>query len=716
MKRAIARISGVLLRRGPTLLLVVPVGFNLWVLRAETSPLLYTNDSSVHMTMIRWAADRFRDGSLPIDGWVPYLSFGWPNFHHYPALPHILTGTVAAVFEPGNVYAFLMYLLLSTWPVSVYLGARLMGWDRAVAVAAALVSPLLLSEPSYGYEHPSYTWQGYGIFGQVWGMWLIPIAMGMTWRAVSRGKTIWAAALVSALTISLHLVEGYYLMLSLGIWVVIGPKDVFRRIWRAAAIGATSVALSSWFLVPFLIDSKWTGESEYYLNSIFVNSYGATKVLGWLSEGALFDHGRLPVISVLVAVGLAVSLFRFTRHEPSRGLVLFGLMGLILFFGRPTLGSLANLLPMDKGILFHRFIATVHLAGVLLAGVGGAAVVMFVFNGVRRIPRMRIAAPVLASVISFITLLPAWRHISSIDETGARFISEQKLSEALDGRDFLSLVRQVRERGDGRIYAGLAGNWGAEYKIGRVAVHTAMPSLQLDSLGFFLRIDSPSQDVETRFDESNQAHYDLFNIKYVLMPSGQKPAVPATFLSRAGRHTLWSVSTSGYLQVVDTSELVTVASGPYMARQLATVMRKREQAYTRLPTVSFEGSPAGPLTLPPDPAATVPGVVQHQVAFAEKGSFSGRVQMTRTGILLMKSTYHPRWQAQIDGRPVQHFMIAPSLTGVTVGEGTHGVSFQYQPVNWHIPLLLVGIGALGVLYKFGPRFLGPREIEESPSQ
>lgn len=198
----------------------------------------------------------------------------------------------------------------------------------------------------------------------------------------------------------------------------------------------------------------------------------------------------------------------------------------------------------------------------LLAGVGGAAILTLAAKLLRRIPRVGVIAPAVATALAILVLMPAWRHISSVDANGGRLIAEQRLSEVFDGRDVVSLARQVRDRGDGRIYAGLAGNWGRDYKIGRVAIYTALPSLQVDSIGFFLRIDSPSQDVETGFDESNLAHYDLFNIKYVLLPAGQKPAVPATFLSRAGRHTLWNVATSGYLQVVDTNELLNVASGP----------------------------------------------------------------------------------------------------------------------------------------------------------
>jgi len=210
--------------------------------------------------------------------------------------------TLALAIGADWAYTITLYVLLATWPISVYLGSRLLGWERWVAAAAALVSPLVLSTPGYGYEHGSYTWRGLGVWSQEWAMWLLPIALGLSWRAVSRSTpTRYAvAALVVGLTAACHFLTGYLAFLSLGVWVLIRPSDLWRRIGRAALVGFGALLIISWVVVPLLLDSRWTSQSRYLKGTFWFDSFGARKVLAWLFTGQLFDGTRAsPVISVL---------------------------------------------------------------------------------------------------------------------------------------------------------------------------------------------------------------------------------------------------------------------------------------------------------------------------------------------------------------------------------------------------------------------------------
>jgi hypothetical protein len=139
--------------------------FGLVILRGETRAVQNLNDSAFHLLMVRWASGQIREGRVPFDGWFPYFAIGSSFFHHYQSLPHTLTAFVANVAGAGDQTAYLwfLYVLLALWPISVYVGARLLEWSRWTAAAAAAVSPLLVSTPGYGYEHGSYTWQGSGI-------------------------------------------------------------------------------------------------------------------------------------------------------------------------------------------------------------------------------------------------------------------------------------------------------------------------------------------------------------------------------------------------------------------------------------------------------------------------------------------------------------------------------------------------------------------------
>ena len=177
------------LRLLPFAPVVVACVFNLVILRWETTPANNLNDSAFHQEMVRWADHQIGEGKVPLDGWFPSLGLGSSFFHHYQSLPYTLTAYAARLTRLGDqtTYLWTLYLMLALWPISVYLGARLLALERWPAAAAALVSPLIVSFSGYGYEHASYTWQGLGVYTQLFGMWLLPLAWGLTWRAVSKG-------------------------------------------------------------------------------------------------------------------------------------------------------------------------------------------------------------------------------------------------------------------------------------------------------------------------------------------------------------------------------------------------------------------------------------------------------------------------------------------------------------------------------------------------
>ena len=83
---------------------------------------------------------------------------------------------------------------------------------------------------------------------------------------------------------------------------------------------------------------------------------------GWLFTGDLLDHGRLPVLSLLLAAGATCAIVTRARLA----LLALGLFGLwlVLYFGRPTLGPLIDLLPLDDGLFLHRLLGGVDIFGV----------------------------------------------------------------------------------------------------------------------------------------------------------------------------------------------------------------------------------------------------------------------------------------------------------------------------------------------------------------
>jgi hypothetical protein len=685
----------------PLALVGAAVLFGLWMLRPELVDVAYPNDASIHDSMVRWAADRIREGHLPFDGWYPPLSLGASRFHHYQSLPHILTGGLSVLFGAGT-FRWSLYLLLATWPIAVYLGARLFELDRWSAAVAAAVSPLVASAAGLGFEWGSYVWRGSGVWAQLWGMWALPFAWALGWRGVSRRGGMAPAAIAIGVTICLHLLTGYLALLALGVWVLIVPTGFARRLLRAALIGAGSLAVAAWMLIPLVADAGWTIHDEASTGTFYYDSFGARKILGWLVRGQLFDARRwLGTISVLALLGLIAAAVRWRRDETGRALVGIGLLSLLLFFGRPTLGWAIDLLPGAQDLFLRRYLVGVHLAGVLLAGLGA----VWAARGIR--DRFRVWLPDLRPAVVVgvfaaalvLALAPAVFERAGFERTGARWIDEQRVADATDGAAFARLVERADAAAPGRVFAGLRSRSGSIFKIGQVPAYIWLLRTQADGLGFTRPTWSLMSGAEARFDPARASHYDLFGVRYVIGPRDQEPVAATRRLATDGPFALWEVATAGPLRVVDTSGPI-AATRDDLTTATSAFLRSDLPDRGRYPTVAFGGRPAAAPTLAEghDPEGPAGEVLETEASSAD-GRFSGRVRAARPAAVALAASFDPRWTATVDGRPVPVQMLAPALVGVPVPAGEHRVAFVYEPISsWAYALWFgLGIGAVWLL-------------------
>ncbi len=537
-------------RWGPFSLVGFAVFFNLFVLRTERLPVAYPNDSSVHLETVKFATDGLSLGHFPLDGWYPYLSLGSPYFLHYQSFSAVLAGLLGLVIGPAQTLSWTMYVLLSIFPISVYLGSRLFDLDRWTAACAAALAPLAQNSVGYGYEHQAYMFYGSGLWSQLWAMVLLPIALGLAWRAVSRNQYVFWAILAMAGVIAFHFLrrisQGSASCSSHSCVLV----SLWKRILRVAWIGVAALLLVSWIVVPLLQTARWASTNEFQVGTFFNDSYGARQVLGWLFSGWVFDAplgiGRLPVFTILVGIGFVVCVLRFRRDERARVVVLLFLLSLVLYSGRPTFGSILNLLPANSSILFHRYIMGVQLFGMLLGGIGattlGRLAVHVIGPHLPKISRMhehiraKVLVPALAVAALLVALFPAWHEVASYDHYSGLSIQSQLVSDATQGAQVDSLVSVAERAGGGRIYAGEPSNWGYNFRVGTVPVYIYLTDHYIDQVGFTLRTSSLMSDPEAYFDESQPGNYTLFGIHWLILPAGHQPPVPATIVEKAGSY------------------------------------------------------------------------------------------------------------------------------------------------------------------------------------
>ncbi|MFZ0090084.1 MAG: hypothetical protein WAL63_11285 [Solirubrobacteraceae bacterium] len=686
------------------LLVAAAVGWNLVSLRAVTVGVAYLNDSSLHEQMVRFATAQLRAGHLPLTNWFPFLGEGSPQFLHYQSLPAILTGAVGLLTGPDVAFRWSLYLLLSLWPVSVYLGARAFGAGRPAAAASAAMAPFLASAPGVGYEQHAYVWTGFGVWTQLWAMWTLPLAWGYSWQAIRDGRGYGAAVLLTALTVALHFETGYLALSVLLVWPLVAGRPLLARLRRAAVLLGGSLLAAAWVIVPLIEQRTWAAVNEPLQGTGLVNGYGAPRVLDWLISGQLLDHGRLPVVTVLAALGLGLAWLAGSQDADARALLAALAVCLVLAFGRTTFGSLVDVIPGSTDLFFRRFTMGVQLAALLFAGRGAAWLAIRAMRQLTtRVPRWPSRLfPVAGLVAAIAVLAPAWLALGADDRHDTAAIAAQRRADATPGAELDRLIALIKHSGGGRTYAGMPSNWGQNFTVGAVPVFKYLESRDVDEVGYTLRTASLMTDPENDFDDRNPGNYRLFGIRYLIIPTGASPPVPAALKLQAGPYSLWTLPGAAGVLRVGTIVGHLTANRTDIGTRTLPVLHSDLAQHEQYEQVHFDQSGSGVparssrSSIVPPPRRSA-GTVVAQADHLTAGRAAATVAMRRRGVVVLSASFDPGWTATVDGRSQPTEMVAPALVATTVGAGTHRVVFRYRGFRGYPLLFAVSAAALLVL-------------------
>jgi 4-amino-4-deoxy-L-arabinose transferase-like glycosyltransferase len=683
-------------------LLLGAIAFNLVFLwpevAVETPPL---NDTALHLPLVQRAAEAFARGEDPTDPWVPYFVEGYPLFHHYQHLPHVVTALLYELLQQllsaGTVFNWVRYLLLCTFPLSIYWAGRRLGFGPRPAALTGVVSSLLATNGLFGLEMGSYIWRGSGLFTQLWGMWLLPPALAGIYVTVREGKGYAGTAVLVAATLLSHTVLGYIALLSGGLFVFLdGWAPAGRRLLRLLLLFTLVALLASYFLVPFLQDrlymnrSVWEDPGKY-------DAYGWEWTLSALAKGDLLDYGRFPSLTILAALGLIIS-FLHWREERYRFAVVLFLAWLLLYFGRPTWGILLELLPLGHDLHLHRLIAGVHVGAIGLIGVGLGWLWERALAMRRRWPFIAVA------VLTAALLGPVYYERADYLLENGRWMRENAAAFAADEGALDRLLADLQQAPPGRVYAGRAANWGEGYRIGSVPVYALLPSHGFDSPGYLYHALSLNADIEGYLDENRFATFDLFNLRYVIVPEGQPAPTFAQFVAAYGRHQLYTVETTGYFALVDSDVTLYGEVGDWFVAARAwlssPLVEAKQQPQMVLGTRPAGDGLAAPFAEAPAalPALPIPSYQEACGLVLNEGLAGNRYAVDfyaeRPCWLMLKETYHPGWQVTLDDQPAATAMLAPSFVGIPVEPGRHQAVFHYEPGPLRGVLRIVGLVAL----------------------
>ncbi|MBI5620864.1 hypothetical protein HY949_03735, partial [Candidatus Gottesmanbacteria bacterium] len=202
-------------------MLVFAIGFNLWLYRLEPSATTDPNDNAFQFALVdrtnqvwdfagKKCSSTFRHWDLRFgicqisylaDHWVPNWAEGYNLPFYYSHIPQIvivgsyrLFGALSNFIRPPlasmqevvlqkaseqsisifQYYHWVIYLLLSFFPLSVFLALRVIKLPWLIAGIGALLASHISTDGLYGLDPPSFLWRGYGLSSQLFGMiWML---------------------------------------------------------------------------------------------------------------------------------------------------------------------------------------------------------------------------------------------------------------------------------------------------------------------------------------------------------------------------------------------------------------------------------------------------------------------------------------------------------------------------------------------------------------
>jgi len=715
--------------------------FNFLTLRPELNVKADPNDNIFQFTLAArmnevWQEVVRRQQPLLalLDHWVPTWASGYPLPFYYQHLPHLLAVIIYnLMMKKINLYNIFNWLKFGLWvflPVSWYLSCRWLGFGKITSALGAFFGSQILTDGLYGADISSFAWRGYGLSTQLWAIFFAPLALGAFYRlkrqagdGQKRGgpiktKDLLAAVLLLAATFASHLAFGYFIVLSLLLlplaflpweeipqlfskfggekfrWLAAAKTAVKRYIFLSLLFTFTFLLLSYWF-VPLLLENAYHNVS-FWDPPVKWNSYGVKEVISMFLNGQLFDFSRPPILTYLLGVGFFVSLWRF-RGKYRFFAFLFPFW-LALYFGRTTWGPLIDLLPMMKEMHQQRLINGLHLVSFPLIGVGAA----FVLQKLRRLASYS-SFPLLSWGLILLLAIPVYKANANYLYYNRIWLGQANESYQADEADFQKLITTIKSLPPGRTYAGTPGNWGREFKIGATQVYLALSTAGVPLVGFLPESWSLNTDPEPFFNYENPRDYDLWNVRYLITPKDFPLPKFAKLIGNFGRFNLSQVESEGYFTLGTSNKSVKIQKTDILniihLWLLSDLPAKKE-----FPTLVLDAKAPRQIFFPPALDYPLSQKLDSQSKIIKEEIVGEKYQATvevspacQNCLLVFKMTYHPNWQVKINGQLAKKFMVFPSFMAVKLSPGRQEISFEYRPDSTKLPLILLGIGFLGIL-------------------
>jgi hypothetical protein len=681
----------------------------------------YQNDQVFHYVFIERANQAISAGDNPFDHWLPELELGFPQFLYYQNLPHLTVVGLYRLFLKQisliRLLNLIRYLLLVTFPLTVYWSMRRMEFSPVAAAVGAAFSPVLSSRMEYGFDFNSYVWRGFGMFPQLCSMHLMFIGTACVRRVLERGQNYVSAILATSAMILSDLLYGYIFGIVIALlWLLSvlkrprlagGLKGIIHGIGRSTVRLVLVVVpvglITAYQTVPFLAQAQYINLADPV--RMRHASLRGSNLWSGLLGGSFFDNNRLPVVTAMVIIGIFYCLV--IRREDAKLALTMLIAWPILFMPSPIRSGISIILPLVHMVPFQRFVSGIDFGAILTAGLSGE----FIWRCFRsRSAALRVVAPIaLLALVYSPAVAERWNFYQTSTE-------EMRLSaqELQDDQELPQIMAALKTASPGRVYAGSRFNWGAWMRIGSAHLFDLLPTAEFATVMPWqtLSLNGP---LLWQVSTPSLQLCRLFNIRYIVAPPTLSPREGYHPILRTSRYVLYEVDSGGYVQLGRVVRVMPMGSSEKLFAYNSEWLRSEEPGLGEFTAFLHPGEASYPdranLLDPPasSDGSQQLGTIEDEAVTPD--SFSARVTASSSAIVVLKTTYHPNWHVTVDGHEQPAFMVSPSFIATRIEPGRHEIKAEYRSSRLKKILLVaagislfatMGFGILGFGRKLFP--------------